>query len=684
MSSSARAASTRFEFTLNGSPVSVTGEAPTTSLLTYLRAHGHTGSKEGCAEGDCGACTVAIVERSASGAPTYRAINSCIALLPSVAGREVVTVEGIGTRAALHPVQAAMVEHYGSQCGFCTPGFVMSMFEGYHRDDLREPWQVSDQLSGNLCRCTGYRPIRDAFDDAQRARASRPADLFQIRLRREVPALPPVTYRAPDGEFHRPTTLAELVTLRQALPHAELVCGATELGVYVNKLGRRFPSLIATDGVPELTAITRTADALVVGAAASLTALEESLGGELPSLQKMLLVFASRPIRNRASLAGNLVTASPIGDMAPVLLSLDAAVTLLGPGGERTVPLAEFFTGYRKTVLAADEVMRNIVIPLGAPTPGSRRLVESYKVSKRRELDIAIVAAGFAVTLDAAGVVTHARLAYGGVAATPARARRTEAFLIGKPWTEATVRAAQAVLAAEFTPIEDVRAGVPFRQGLIVSLLEKFWLGETSAGQDAPLDYAPSDPAAAPTCASASHALKHDSAIGHVTGSALYVDDQARHRPMLELWPVLSTQARARLVRVDTTAAVAMPGIACVLTARDIPGTNDVGAIRQDEPLLADGEVHFHGQLIAVVVGESLAACKAAAKVVEVVYEAAPAAPILTIPQAIAAGSFHTQAHVIRRGDSAAALAASPHRLRRAGALLPGGPGRLGRVRRRR
>ena len=164
-------ASASFEFTLNGQVVRVEGEAPTTSLLTYLRGHGHTGSKEGCAEGDCGACTVAIVERTAGGAPTYRAINSCITLLPMVAGREVVTVEGVGTRAALHPVQAAMVEHHGSQCGFCTPGFVMAMFEGYHRDDLRAPWQVNDQLNGNLCRCTGYRPIREAFTDAQATRA---------------------------------------------------------------------------------------------------------------------------------------------------------------------------------------------------------------------------------------------------------------------------------------------------------------------------------------------------------------------------------------------------------------------------------------------------------------------------------------------------------------------------------
>ncbi|HMG53227.1 MAG TPA: molybdopterin cofactor-binding domain-containing protein, partial [Kofleriaceae bacterium] len=433
---------------------------------------------------------------------------------------------------------------------------------------------------------------------------------------------------------------------------------------------RRFPALIATDGVPELVRITRGELVLEVGGAASLTALEESLAGEFPSIHKMLMVFASRPIRNRASLAGNLVTASPIGDMAPVLLSLDAAVRIAGPRGNRLIALEAFFTAYRKTVLAPDEIVLAILIPRPSQRPaGVRRLVESYKVSKRRELDIAIVAAGFAVELDAGGVVTLARLAYGGVGPTPARARRTEAFLVGRPWDAATVRAACDVLAGEFTPIDDVRAGVAFRRGLIVSLFEKFWLGETSAGQDGALSFAPGASIVEPVGDRASFALKHESAIGHVTGSAIYVDDQARRRPMLEMWPVLSNHARAVLDKVDTSAACAMPGIACVLTAADVPGDNDVGAIRKDEPLLANGEVHYHGQLIAVVVGDTLEACKAAANAVEVAYTPLPA--ILTIAQAIEASSYHTEPHTIRRGDCDAALRASPHTL--AGELHVGG-----------
>ena len=651
-----------FEFVLNGRSVRVTGESTNTSLLTYLRAHGHTGSKEGCAEGDCGACTVAIVENNASGKPTYRAINSCIALLPMVAGREVVTVEGIGSPSALHPVQAAMVKHYGSQCGYCTPGFIASMFEGYYRDDLVEPWQINDQLNGNLCRCTGYRPIRDAFAESRATRVA--GDLFQLRLSKDVPEYSPIAYEGDSKTFLRPATLAELLELRARHPSAELVCGATEIGVYINKGGKRFPLLISTEGVPELRRIETSAEALVVGGAASLTALEESLGDDFPSIKKMLLVFASRPIRNRASLAGNLMTASPIGDMAPVLLSLDASVRLVSARGERRVPLADFFIGYRKTVLAPDEILVAVTIPR-RPLTALRR-VDSYKVSKRRELDIAIVAAGFVVERDAGQRVTVARLAYGGVGPTPARARRTEEFLVGKLWNAKTVEQAKEILGSEFTPIDDVRSGASFRRDLIVSLFDKFWLGEESAAQDGPLDFAAGTPFSE---TGPSHSLKHESAVGHVTGTALYVDDQARRRPMLEMWPVTAPHARAKITHLDVSRALVMPGVACVLTAADIPGENDVGAIRKDEPLLAKGEVHFHGQLVAVVVGDSIEECKQAARAVLVEY--APLPPIRDVREAIAASSYHTEPHVIRRGDCDAALRDSPHTL--AGEIEIGG-----------
>ncbi len=642
------------EFVLNGRTVRVAAESTNQSLLTYLRANGHTGSKEGCAEGDCGACTVAMVDRTADGKTTYRAVNSCIALLPTVAGREIVTVEGIGTPDAMHPVQAAMVRNYGSQCGFCTPGFVASMFEGYYREDLTEPWQINDQLNGNLCRCTGYRPIREAFLEAQSDR--NPDDVFQKRLGQEAPALESVEYANADQRFLRPTSLEALLKLRAQHPEAVLICGATELGVYINKANKRYPFLISTEAVPELTRIERKEDALVVGGSASLTALEESLQGEFPQLLKMLWVFASRPIRNRASLGGNLVTASPIGDMAPVLLSLDASMQLASMRGTRSVPLADFFTGYRQTVLAADEIVLSVSIPRVATSPS--RLGASYKVSKRRELDIAIVSAGFSIERDKQGLVTHARLAYGGVAAMPSRARKTEEFLVGKPWDAATVEQAKQILANEFSPIDDVRSGAQFRRELIPSLFEKFWLGEESAAQDGPLDFC-AGRMCSDTKGCVSHSLKHESAIGHVTGTAQYVDDQARRREMLEIWPVQSTQAHAKITKLDISAALKMPGITTVLTASDIPGDNDIGALKKDEALLADGLVCYHGQMVAAVVGRSLEECKAAARAVVVEYE--PLEPIRNAREAVQKDSYHTEPHIIRRGDAEAALKASTH-----------------------
>ena len=319
--------STTLEFTLNGQAVHVADAAVHTTLLQYLRANGRTGSKEGCAEGDCGACTVVLVERDAHGAKTYRAINSCIALLPMMAGREVWTAEGIAQDGP-HPVQAALEKHYGSQCGYCTPGFAMSMFEAYHRDDAQRPDRIADQLCGNLCRCTGYRPIRDAMVDAFSQRDKR--DRFHLALVDGPEPVPAIEYEGGGEKFFRPTTVDELLALRSRHADASLVMGATEIGVEINKKVKRFPVLISIEAIASLRAVRKSDDGRewLVGGAATLTELEEALAGDIPAIDKMLAVFASRQIRNRASLAANLVTASPIGDMAPVLLALDATLVL--------------------------------------------------------------------------------------------------------------------------------------------------------------------------------------------------------------------------------------------------------------------------------------------------------------------------------------------------------------------
>ncbi len=664
--------SSSFELVVNGRSATVANVPSNTTLLQWLRATGRTGTKEGCAEGDCGACTVAIVDVDARGERTYRAVNACITLLPMVAGREIVTVEGVGGPDALHPVQKAMVERYGSQCGYCTPGFIVSMFEAYYRQDLADEngdtrAKIGDQLNGNLCRCTGYRPIRDAMLDALEEKKKRPAreDLFQLRLSKSapMPSAPEIDYEAGGQAFRRPTSLGSLLQIKtEHGANAELVAGATEIGVYINKQHRRYPLLVSTDGVRELAAIEKTDKVWRIGGNAPLTSIEEALAGEYPMIDKMLWAFASRQIRNRATLAGNIVTASPIGDMPPILLALDAEVVLEKSGGQRTVPIAEFFAAYRKSVIAPDEVVRWIVIPRNV-TPAERtRRMDSYKVSKRRELDISITAAAFVVDTDASGVVTHARLAFGGVAATPARAKKTEAFLLGKRWDEAMLAGASEILATEFTPLDDHRSGAVYRRDLIVSLFEKFFRGETSNAQDEVLVYEPTR-RTAPADDDASRALEHESAIGHVTGGALYVDDVAARRDMLHIWPVCSPHARARVVSIDARDAMKEPGIAAVLTAKDVPGMNDVGAIRHDEPLFAaeGSEASFHGHVVAIVVGASYEVCRLAAAKVKVEYEPLP--PVLGVRDAIAKESFHTQPHVIRRGDCDEALAKSRHRL---------------------
>ncbi len=606
------------EFTLNGRTVTVADTEASTPLLSWLRHNGFTGTKEGCAEGDCGACTVVVSDTDAQGNPTWRAITSCITFLAQVAGRDILTVEGLHD----HPAQQAMVRHAASQCGYCTPGFVMSLFEASQRGPLTQD-EISDQLCGNLCRCTGYRPIREAAAEV-------PCQKQAVAAPRRDMTLQDVLHALDEG--------------------ARIVAGATELGVDYNKKGHRFPRLIAVDNVAELRAIRHTDGGWSIGGAATLTDIEDTV--PIPALKKMLRVFASRQIRNRATLGGNLATASPIGDMAPVLLALDAAVELRSVRGSRTVALADFFTGYRRTVLQAGELIYAIHLPV------PRGRVDSYKVSKRRELDISIVAAAFCIESEN-GIIRHARLAYGGVAATPVRARQAEALLVGRPESADTLAAVLPVLAAEFTPITDVRAGAEYRRGLIPSLFEKFWQQASSLAQEGALTWesGPVWEAGRPE-----QALPHESAVGHVTGRAQYVDDGVRaRREFLDVWPVCSPHAHALITRRDATAARQMPGIVAVLMAEDIPGLNDVGAIRRDEILLADREALFHGHMVALVIGESLDACRAAAARVEVEYEPRPA--ILTIQEAVAQNSFHTDPHRIRRGDCELALATAPHTL---------------------
>ncbi|MFZ4777269.1 MAG: xanthine dehydrogenase molybdopterin binding subunit [Terrimicrobiaceae bacterium] len=631
-----------FSFLLNGEARTVTGLNPNVTLLQWLREAGLTAAKEGCAEGDCGACTVVVVEKETCGKRVFRTLNSCIALLPTLADKEVWTVEGMGA-GGLHPVQKAMTECYGSQCGYCTPGFISSLFEGYYRDDIFSLEQLNGQLCGNLCRCTGYRPIRDAARLAWSEEDKH--DAFSRLLERENLPPPPLDYEADGRRFFRPDSLPGFFSLVSKYPDARWIAGGTELGVSVAKTFENFPALIHLSGIPELHGFSVDAAGVTIGAGLALTDVMDRVRDSLPSLAEMLRWFASRPIRNRATLGGNLATASPIGDMAPVLLSLDATLLLASANGQREVPIDQFFTGYRKTGLQPGELLVAVKIPEACTT--SVHICRAFKISKRREMDISIVSAGIAVELDSGGLVTRARLGFGGVAATPALATKTMAFLVGRLWNLETLVEAGRVLEGEFEPISDGRASSEYRSGILSGILQKCLCEEI---EDPDLEALP------PVTPTDGH--RHESAIRHVTGSAVYVDDEAVHRGALVVWPVCSPHAHAKILRVDANAAKIFPGISAILLARDVPGKNDIGASRQDEILLADQEVHYVGQVVAAIVGISGEACREAEALLQIDYE--PLDVVVTIEDALRQNGFLTEPSTISRGDVVGALGSAP------------------------
>ena len=456
-------------FCLNDRWLELSGIPPTTTLLRYLRDNQRmTGTKEGCAEGDCGACTVVVVELDGAGRPAYRAVNSCLLLLPMLQGKRIYTVEALKGSEGLHPAQSALMESGGSQCGYCTPGVVMALFEAAYRQDLEEPWQLDAALCGNLCRCTGYRPIREA---GEKVAGSCPRDRFAEGLEKAAPGPMGVAYSAGPQRFVTPTTLGELWDVLEANPAARLVVGGTDLSLDITKRYAEPTLLVSLEGLKELRGIRELPDGGAwLGACTFLTDVEAWARGRSAPLERTLRYFGARQIKNRATVGGNLCTASPIGDLAPVFMALGARFVLVSRAGERRVPAEDFFLAYRKTALGPREVLAAVELPR---LPAGAR-VASYKVSKRRELDISAVSAAFYVELDAAGAVAVARLAYGGMAATPARARSAESAILGHPWNLEAVAAAADELGHDFTPMSDHRGSAVYRLLVARNLLRGF------------------------------------------------------------------------------------------------------------------------------------------------------------------------------------------------------------------
>lgn len=456
-------------FRLNGQWVETSGLSPTTTLLRYLRdVRQLTGTKEGCAEGDCGACTVAVAEQGLDGQPQWRAVNACLLLLPMVQGKEVVTVEALkSAEGAYHPAQESMAKALGSQCGYCTPGIVMSLFEATYRKDLDQPWKLDDQLCGNLCRCTGYRPIRAA---AEQIAGSCPKDRFVEQLNAAKPAAMQLSYEADGQKYFTPTRFEELWSVLEQHPDARFVVGGTDLSLEVTKKFAKLPKLVSLEGIAELRRLEERGQSLWLGATATVSELEDFTAQRLAPLARMTRYFGARQIKHRGTVGGNVCNASPIGDLPPALISLGAEAVLRSKAGERRVPLEQFFTGYRKTALQPKEILAAIEVPKLSPGV----LACTYKVSKRRELDISAVSAGFFVELDSAQNVKRARLAYGGMAATPKRATQAEDALLGRPWNEASVEAAVAALSKDFTPLSDHRGSASYRGRVAANLLRGF------------------------------------------------------------------------------------------------------------------------------------------------------------------------------------------------------------------
>lgn len=450
---------------------------PNLTVLNYLREHlGKSGTKEGCASGDCGACTVVVGELHTDnqGAEQirYRSLNSCLTFVSSLHGKQLISVEDLKHQGQLHSVQQAMVECHGSQCGFCTPGFVMSLFALQKNSEAPDSQKAHEALAGNLCRCTGYRPILAA---AEQACCNKPQDQFDRRQAETIARLKSIA-PTQTGELNSgdkrclvPLTVADLADLYDAYPQARLLAGGTDLALEVTQFHRTLAVMIYVGNIEEMKRIESFDDRLEIGAATSLSDCYTALNNEYPDFGELLHRFASLQIRNQGTLGGNIGNASPIGDSPPLLIALGAQIVLCKGNTRRTLALEEYFIDYRVTARQDSEFIEKIIVPKGVP------LFRAYKVSKRLDDDISAVCAAFNLTITN-GVIADARVAFGGMAAIPKRAKNCEAVLNGATWNSATVEKACAALAEDFTPLSDFRASKEYRLLSAQNLLRRYFI----------------------------------------------------------------------------------------------------------------------------------------------------------------------------------------------------------------
>ncbi|UVL31057.1 xanthine dehydrogenase small subunit [Pseudomonas donghuensis] len=452
---------------------------PNLTVLEYLREHlGKSGTKEGCASGDCGACTVVVGELAQNDDGRehirYRSLNSCLTFVSSLHGKQLISVEGLKHQGKLHSVQQAMADCHGSQCGFCTPGFVMSLFALQKNSDAPDLHKAQEALAGNLCRCTGYRPILAAAEQSCCQAKPDQFDASEAQTIARLKAIAP----SETGELNSgdkrclvPLTVADLADLYSSHPEARLLAGGTDLALEVTQFHKTLPVMIYVGNVAELKRIETHDQHLEIGAATPLTDCYDALSREYPDFGELLHRFASLQIRNQGTLGGNIGNASPIGDSPPLLIALDAQIVLRKGENTRTLALEDYFIDYRITARQDSEFIEKIVVPRARADWAFR----AYKVSKRLDDDISAVCAAFNLRISN-GVVEAARIAFGGMAAIPKRARACEAALVGKAWNQASIERACQALAEDFTPLSDFRASKEYRLLSAQNLLRKYFI----------------------------------------------------------------------------------------------------------------------------------------------------------------------------------------------------------------
>ncbi len=471
-------------FILNGEDVTLGNVRPTETLLDFLRLKRRlTGTKEGCAEGDCGACTV-LIGRLIDGKLFYESVNACIRFIGSLHATHVVTIEHLAAKdGTLHPVQQAMVDCHGSQCGFCTPGFVMSLYGLWLSNDKPDRAEIEKALQGNLCRCTGYEPIVKA---AEQVSLQRPSTLFDPleKTRAEIiarlwamQASETISISSEEGRLIVPRSADALARVLAAEPMATIVAGSTDVGLWVTKQMRELDPVIFINHLTELQSIIAGEYGITIGAGVTYTRALETIARKIPAFARLITRIGGDQVRNMGTIGGNIANGSPIGDSPPPLIALGAQLTLRSIEGVRRLPLEDYFIAYGKQDRKPGEFVESVFVPY----PVTDAKFAAYKISKRRDEDITAVLGAFYLVLDEAERVTEIHIAFGGMAAIPKRARSVEAELIGKPWSEATIEAARPAFDADFQPLTDWRATAEYRQLTAKNLLTRFYLETVGA-----------------------------------------------------------------------------------------------------------------------------------------------------------------------------------------------------------